>query len=746
MVKSLYTGVSGMKTHQWRMDVIGNNISNVNTVGFKSDVPVFKDIAYMTKRTPSGATSTLGGINPSQVGYGVGMNSVTANMTQSGYTSSDNVWDMSIVGNGFFQVMDGAGNIYYTRAGNFKVDDDGYITNANGYHVLGTNGTTEGQAPGSEILRVVVPETNAHTSSATKRINNSNVTVTVSTPSDYTDMSVSFQDSAYPYATFSNNILTVFFNRDAQYSSQEEFSNAIQRALDAGGVNLPDDVQLSVSIEGIPNETDAVAAKNKVDGYDFKTTNATAEIHTAYNPKDGTIDTTTANNTAHAYINFSIPDPGNSDSVQILYGTDAGKKDTGEVEVNYDSSTKLWTVRIFDDTNRSNINDKIKEYLNDNPSVPKLSLNSFIVPTSADRATVFQSWADQTAPDATNNVPAGQKFQGVPAADSSKYSGMFDVEAKEKGEFGNNYKVVFSSVSGYGKTNATWDENTLNIQVCADTTIAEINSLIKDAARGDEKKILIFNDIAGLDYGGYKTEEFMTDPTIGPDTTATTGTFKVQTDFLGNKVYTEWDSANNQAVSGGTVRYINADGSDAGTTDPSVLSRADQSKVFSAGLREAYFGGNPSVGLKDGGDAFYTQIAKSLSTFNLTDGRVGEAQNLDTITDYMIQADGTILGKHAIHGTMVLGRIDLVTFDNPNGLQKVGGTNFAATVASGEAHVKVPTKDGAGEIVAGTLEMSNVDLADEFTNMITTQRGYQANSRVITVSDTMIEELLSLKR
>lgn len=219
MVKSLYTGVSGMKAHQQRMDVIGNNVANVNTVGYKTDVTTFKDSFYQTKRSPSGATSTLGGVNPRMVGYGVQVNAVEANMSQSGYTQSDKVEDLAINGNGFFQVMDGSGNIFYTRQGNFHFDDYGYLVNADGYHVLGINGNSEGQQPGTEIIRAVIPDTNANTSSATKVVNGTNVTLSVNAPSNYTDMTVSFVDSSYPYATFSDSILTIFFNRDEQYTS-----------------------------------------------------------------------------------------------------------------------------------------------------------------------------------------------------------------------------------------------------------------------------------------------------------------------------------------------------------------------------------------------------------------------------------------------------------------------------------------------------------------------------------------------
>ena len=80
------------------------------------------------------------------------------------------------------------------------------------------------------------------------------------------------------------------------------------------------------------------------------------------------------------------------------------------------------------------------------------------------------------------------------------------------------------------------------------------------------------------------------------------------------------------------------------------------------------------------------------------------------------------------------------------GLDQIGTSLWRESLASGEAQVKIPGSDGAGNVVSNALEMSNVDLAQEFSDMIITQRGYQANSRVITVSDTMLAELVNLKR
>lgn len=695
MVKSLYTGVSGMKAHQQRMDVIGNNVANVNTVGYKTDVTTFKDSFYQTKRSPSGATSTLGGVNPRMVGYGVQVNAVEANMSQSGYTQSDKVEDLALNGNGFFQVMDGSGNIFYTRQGNFHFDDYGYLVNADGYHVLGVNGNSEGQQPGTEIIRAVIPDTNANTSSATKMVNGTNVTLSVNAPSNYTDMTVSFVDSNYPYATFSDSILTIFFNRDVQYTSQQDFEDAVNLALKAGGVSLPDDVTLSFNFESIPSDSEALTAHNEVSGLRFSTTTASTQFHVNYDDSvagsvawaDGVAKPTTATGvTKHSYISFAVEDNTNKDTVKINYTPGNAPVGSNAASVTYTKGTGTapgaWVVTVYDDTVAADINTAIKEFLKTNPEAPELKLTGFVMPSGTARTKVLERYG----------AAAAQTLAGV--QDST--DGAFELAATVEGEYANNYKVTFSYVEGYDNTNAVWDENNLNITICANSTIAEVNDAIKAAARGVEKKILKFNNISGLAWGdGYD------------------GTY---------------------ATKNATTGAI---------TPPAAKAAAD---VWNPGARKAFFGDHPSVNPADGKDSFFTETAKALGTFALENGRTGDSQTWGNVSDYTIQADGRIIAKHAIHGYIEIGRIDIAMFDNNNGLQKVSGTMFKETVASGPVKLAVAGTEGAAEVVSGALEMSNVDLAEEFTNMITTQRGYQANSRVITVSDTMIEELLSLKR
>jgi flagellar hook protein FlgE len=93
-----------------------------------------------------------------------------------------------------------------------------------------------------------------------------------------------------------------------------------------------------------------------------------------------------------------------------------------------------------------------------------------------------------------------------------------------------------------------------------------------------------------------------------------------------------------------------------------------------------------------------------------------------------------------------MAQIGLVNFNNPAGLEKIGNTSFRATTNSGLPQRGVAASGGRGTLISGTLEMSNVDLATEFTNLIIAQRGFQANSRVITSSDEMLTDLVNIKR
>lgn len=652
MVKSLYTGVSGMKTHQQRMDVIGNNIANVNTTGYKTNVTTFADIYYQTKKTPSGATPSLGGTNPIQVGYGVKLNTTTPNMTQSGFTFSDSIYDMALDGEGFFQLMDGAGNILYTRAGIFNVDEEGNLVNASGYKVLGVSGEFDGQPAGSQPIKITIPATDDHCSSATKTINGCDVTISVSDPSDNTDMSVTFTDAEYPFATYSAGVLNLFFDRDQQFDSAQMFEDEIAKCLKAGGVTLPDDVSIKFTFENLPASTTSVTAKANVDSWTHTLDQASVEKRVDVSGGAGTSFATIA----FATSNANSANAYNSATIAVTAGT--------ATTASYDQATNAWAITVTDSTRQSDITQAIKDAI----AAAKAA------DTTGDLAGLNLSVAKYEVP-AGSLATAVAEWSALTLVNADPVVSNISATAGQPGEFANNYKIVFKYVSNYDAPTAQWDDNTLTIGITnkeyADdaAALADINAAVAAAAGGNAKKLFTFD----------------------------TGSFA--------------------GLSG-----------------------------LNPGQRKALFGDNPSLSFGGGEDSFYTTVAKSLSTFNLTDGRKGTEQSYKDLENVTIGQDGTIVGYHAVHGYINLGRIDIATFDNPNGLSAMGGTLFAETVASGEPKLAVAGSNGAGEVVSGALEMSNVDLAQEFTDMITTQRGYQANSRVITTSDTMLEELLSLKR
>lgn len=141
MMRSLFAAVSGLRNHQTRMDVIGNNIANVNTIGFKASRVTFEEslsqLIQSASRPPGGATGGIGGTNPLQVGLGMRISSIDQIFTQGNLEATEGPTDLAIQGPSFFVVSDGSQN-YYTRAGNFDVDSNGRLALAtNGFVVQG---------------------------------------------------------------------------------------------------------------------------------------------------------------------------------------------------------------------------------------------------------------------------------------------------------------------------------------------------------------------------------------------------------------------------------------------------------------------------------------------------------------------------------------------------------------------------------------------------------------------------------
>jgi flagellar hook protein FlgE len=150
------------------------------------------------------------------------------------------------------------------------------------------------------------------------------------------------------------------------------------------------------------------------------------------------------------------------------------------------------------------------------------------------------------------------------------------------------------------------------------------------------------------------------------------------------------------------------------------------------------------------GDVYTVDVKDITSYSGLSDARVfdtdGQASGALTSVSYSVSDSGQIIGVYSNGLKETLGQVAMATFKNVNGLEKVGDSEFRSTVNSGYAQVGTPGSAGMGSVVSGALEMSNVDLAQEFTNLVIAQRGFQANSKVITTSDEILQDLVAMKR
>jgi flagellar hook protein FlgE len=186
-MRSMYSGVSGLRAHQLKMDIIGNNIANVNTVGFKGQRVTFQEVFSQTIKGASSPQSGKGGTNAQQVGLGISLSSIDTFHIRGAVQRTDNITDLAVNGDGFFMLSDSTDNLSrsYTRAGNFSLDNDGNLVAANGYKVLGymvdpNTGVLKSSLEGIKISKATADDAKATTYSTFEgNLNNAIVKTTV---------------------------------------------------------------------------------------------------------------------------------------------------------------------------------------------------------------------------------------------------------------------------------------------------------------------------------------------------------------------------------------------------------------------------------------------------------------------------------------------------------------------------------------------------------------------------------------
>ena len=333
MMRSMYSGVAGLKTHQTKMDVIGNNIANVNTVAYKSQSVTFSELMYQTTQAASGANAVTGtaGINARQIGLGVKTGAINTAITSQGASqTTNNPFDIRLTGDAFFIVSNGQDN-FFTRDGSFYVDGLGNLAmTSNGYNVMGWQvdpDTMDIKQDTVSALRIMSAENLTYPPEATTKgrvtgiIDKYDTNITSSSGKV---MNFMFYDKlGYPYTAKFNLKNT---NVDGEYTLQ------LDSILDANNNPITTDLNLVTNTEPVERTNIVSLASGygwEVDGTNQLLTNGVdSASHTLYVKKDGT---TTDDKTDADIVTITIGDKNSIDAdeykqIATAYGFDSASE------------------------------------------------------------------------------------------------------------------------------------------------------------------------------------------------------------------------------------------------------------------------------------------------------------------------------------------------------------------------------------------------------------------------------------
>lgn len=572
-MRALYSGISGLEGMQTEMDVIGNNIANSNTVGFKASRVTFSTALSQLLSSARAPQGNLGGVNPTQVGLGVQIASIDQLMTQGSFQNTGKSTDLAIQGDGFFIVNNGSGN-YYTRAGNFSLDQNGTLVQAGtGYKVLGWESTisSTGQRYVDTNAPIAPIQISANTTMNAKATSQMIVGGNVDSSSGIQPTTITITDN-------NGNQYTVQFTFSPQTTNFNPFSTS-------------------------------------------RTYNWTAKVVSG--PTGSVGSSISGSITLDQYGNVI------NDSAKNIY---------------INSSNGTYS-------------------LSTSSSTTTVSGAAISLPTSGP---ISFSESDNTANTVTANYT----------------NPVYTTSTQIYDSLGNPYTIYIDftnlgTVSGSG-TSTQWGTGT-------NTAWAW------DARLADGTPVNLITSSGSAATGNFGVLEFNSSGRM-----------------IGNFALNNGQLTTTDAPTG--ISFVPSDGASVVNSQIDFTSVTDMAGSSSAAITQ----------------------------------QNGNAQG--TLQSFAINQNGQIIGTFSNGLTDILGQVALANFNNPSGLNAVGNSLYSESANSGVPQIGTAGTGGRGTFIPGALEMSNVDLAQEFTNMIIAERSFDANARVITTADAMLSQLDNLKQ
>ena len=313
MMRSLFSGVAGLKTHQTKMDVIGNNIANVNTVAYKSQSITFSELMYQTTQSASGPNATTGtaGTNAKQIGLGVQSAAISTAITQQGSTqNTGNAFDLRITGDSFFVVSNGSSN-YFTRDGSFYVDAVGNLAmSSNGYNVMGWQVNDKGEIVQDNVSKLQIM--------SAKNLTSDPVATTLATMNgivDKNDPQIKSEEGKVINLSFYDNMGYPYTARFKMNGTDDlgKYVLKLENVLDSNNESILDKFDASIFTTELSN---TYASREKAYGLNEKYTNTAGtlaltsgeDIEYEYKDANGnTVAATTSNlNPADCFAGYNV--------------------------------------------------------------------------------------------------------------------------------------------------------------------------------------------------------------------------------------------------------------------------------------------------------------------------------------------------------------------------------------------------------------------------------------------------------
>lgn len=750
MLRSLWSGVSGMQAHQVALDVESNNIANVNTNGFKYSRADFSTMVSQTKRSATIPYAGYGGVNDYSVGLGTGIETTTKVFSQGSLQNTDRKADLALEGNGMFVVSNNGGfTNMYTRDGAFSFDAVGNLVTTSGYIVQGwvrdlsqlncncgsgNINRVDSTGPVGNITidpRLTIPA--KATSSVTGNINLTSGTKTENTtcPSPL--------DTAADNNYIAGGLDRIYDTTDKQIEVAQDMGVMFNDAGEALQLQEGQGIWVSyqtATTEPLHIDADHVGPSSiTINGVTITWTNdpntsGSSNLLAAQvainNFKDTTgVEALTRGDTLILQNTNQLDGDGSNKNIRVT-GRDGAALGFGEDPANLDSAVTVTTAFKYTYTLQTDADSTSGQFR-----------------TTEDLRALLQQDANKVKEFGGDSAAAAAGMNGAGGVPPTFLQSNYTVSVKlnSTGSFEINNKDDGVNVAN-GVPGAAFDN--LNIFVSAyNDDLTTTNVLFKNQMKAMNTGVLV--------EGGNVTS------TAGLRMAKYAQTLDIY-DSLGNKhefsieftkvASNQWDW---RIIVPEPAEIIGASAQRPNILEGGSVTFGDRGEVL---------GFNPStIQFKpNNGAAFPQSIDLDFGTNGGYDGLTSTAKESQAnkvkgdgyasgmLQDFYFDATGTMIGKFDNGQNLALAQVAVATFANYEGLQESGSNLYSESPNSGQATIGTAGTGGRANIQASKLEMSNTDLSRGLTQLIVVQRGFQASSKSITTSDQILNTLLGLKQ